>query len=195
MTKEADCLNCYIDMEEKDELYHRISVMLVEELPQGLVIEDDGVVLKNGVSADKAEYRPSTTRLENIMRLTHEIPLLFQKNKNDKQYWNTNSRSGKNKIEEWRKYKAEPDTYCPHGDFIIAMLILGYEYRKNYEKKYPEMTFNATYRNIMKYTCECGLEYTKSIESQHKSSKIHKTILKRLSKANEGSCTEDAKVG
>jgi hypothetical protein len=168
---------------EKGELYHRINVML-EGLPKGLTIEDGGVVLKNNVcnTADKVMYDPSNITLENILRLMKEIPLLFQKNKNEKKYWNTNSRSGKNKIEEWRQYKSESDTYCPHGDFIIAMLVLGYEYRENYDKKYPEMTFNATYRNMMKYTCSCGLEYTKSTEGQHKSSKVHQAIMRRIYK-------------
>jgi len=171
---------------EKGELYSRISVML-EDLPKGLTIEDEGIVLKNNVcnTTEKVMYNPSNTTLENILRLTKEIPLLFQKNKPEKKYWNTNSRSGKNKIEEWRRYKSESDTYCSHGEFITAMLVLGYEYRQNYEKKYPEMTFNATYRNLMKYTCVCGLEFTKSTELQHKSSQTHRTIMKYKQKWNE----------
>lgn len=169
---------------ENGEFRRRISDML-EGLPKGLAIEDGGVVLKNSNTDEKVDYNLSNNTLENILRLTKEIPSLFQKNKPEKKYWNTNSRSGKNKIEEWRHYKNESDTYCPHGDFIIAMLVLGYEYRQNYEKKYPEMTFNATYRNLMKYTCSCGLDYTKSTEIQHKSSQNHKTIMKRIAREKE----------
>jgi hypothetical protein len=171
---------------EKDELCRRISDMLAD-LPKGLSIEDEGVVLKNNGcnTTEKVAYNPSNNTLENILRLMKEIPALFQKNKPEKKYWNTNSRSGKNKIEEWRKYKGESDPYCPHGEFIIAMLVLGYEYREKYEKRYPEMTFNATYRNLMKYTCTCGLEYTKATEGQHKSSQVHKTIMRRIARDQE----------
>lgn len=168
------------EISERDETAHRCITAIKEQLhPLGLIVEDEGIIKKDDIGVCML----SNSSIDNILRLVTEIPLLFQKNKTDKKYWNTNSRSGKGKIEEWRKYKEESDTYCSHGDFIIAMLILGYEFRKNNAKKYPELTFNATYRNIMKYTCECGLEYTKSIEQQHKKSVMHKTIMKRINNA------------
>lgn len=171
-----------VEISERDEIVHRcIHAIKAELYPLGLNVEDTGVFEQKG--DDTGVCLLSNSSIDNILRLVKEIPQLFQKNKTDKKYWNTNSRSGKNKIEEWRKYKEVGDCYCPHGDFIIAMLILGYEFRKNNAKKYPELTFNATYRNIMKYTCECGLEYTKSIEQQHKKSVMHKTIMKRINNA------------
>ena len=174
-----------VEISERDETGHRCITAIKEQLhPLGLIVEDEGIIKKDDTGVYTAFVTMlSNSSIDNILRLVTEIPLLFQKNKTDKKYWNTNSRSGKGKIEEWRKYKEESDTYCSHGDFIIAMLVLGYEFRKNNAKKYPELTFNATYRNIMKYTCECGLEYTKSIEQQHKKSVMHKTIMKRINNA------------
>jgi len=173
--------NDQTEKNEMDILKERIQSLTKEFMSNGIYIEDNGVYKKE--SSTSITYNPSNNTLENIKRLMKEIPLLFQKNKKEKKYWNTNSYTGKEKVEEWRKYKEESETYTPHGDFIIAMLLLGYEYRKNYEKKYPQMTFNATYRNIMKYTCECGLEFTKATEIQHKKSILHKTIMKRINNA------------
>jgi len=173
--------NDQTEKNEMDILKERIQSLTKEFMSNGIYIEDNGVYKKE--SSTSLTYNPSNNTLENIKRLMKEIPLLFQKNKKEKKYWNTNSNTGKEKVEEWRKYKEESETYTPHGDFIIAMLLLGYEYRKNYEKKYPQMTFNATYRNIMKYTCECGLEFTKATEIQHKKSILHKTIMKRINNA------------
>ena len=146
---------------------------LERTLPVGLWIEEKGVV-------PRWEANPvfKQTNLDNIERLLKEIPLLFQKNNGEKKYWNTNTNSGRTKIEEWREYKNESDKYCPAGDFITAMLMLDYEFKPNNEKKYPEMVFNASYRNLMKYDCECGLEYTATTKSQHQQSANHKRLMK-----------------
>lgn len=173
--------NDQTNISEMEMLKEQIVTLTKEFMSNGIFIEDNGVYKKE--SSTSLVYNPSNNTLENIKRLMKEIPLLFQKNKKEKKYWNTNSNTGKEKIEEWRKYKEQSDTYTPHGDFIIAMLLLDYEFRNNYEKKYPQMTFNATYRNIMKYSCECGLEFTKATEIQHKKSILHKTIMKRINNA------------
>ena len=173
--------NDQTEKNKMDILKKQIQSLMEGLMTNGIFIEDNGVY-KNETSYNLLQ-NPSNIALENITRLMNEIPLLFQKNKKERKYWNTNSITGKEKIEEWRKYKEQSDTYTPHGDFIIAMLLLGYEYRNNNEKKFPQMTFNATYRNIMKYTCECGLEFTKATEIQHKKSVLHKTIMKRINNA------------
>lgn len=158
----------------------KVMECLVKKLPSGLWVEERGIVLKGEVNPF---FKQST--LDNIERLMKEIPLLFQKNNGEKKYWNTNSTSGRIKIEEWRDYKKESDKYCPPGDFIIAMLMLDYEFKPNNEKKYPEMVFNASYRNMMKYECECGLEYTATTKSQHKQSANHKRLIKKKQKEED----------
>ena len=161
-----------------DDIDARIRKCVGNHLPTDVIVRPDGVVKIHGESPCATAEGYS---VDNIRKLMVEIPHLFQKIGNGKQYWNTNSMTGKEKVEEWRKYLGGDGgemTPCSHGDFIIGMLLLGYEYRGENEKKYPTLVFNATYRNLMKHTCECGLEYTKASEIQHKKSQAHIVLMK-----------------
>jgi len=136
----------------------------------------------------KLPHQPfSIHRLENIQRLKTDIPISYQK-LNGK-YWNTTSPKGRDNIEKWRKYMCEKgeykgDTYVPNGDFVMAMLLLDYQFKIS-EKKFPQLTFSASYRNVMKYTCQCGLPFTKASEVQHKKSRHHKTLINKQIKEAE----------
>jgi hypothetical protein len=153
-----------------------IAKCLETKLPANLTIDERGVIAKE---VDAPHHTFSKNSLENIERLLSEIPISFQKLNGERKYWNTTSTSGRTKCEEWRNYKNISNSYVPPGDFIVAMLLLDYEYKPKNAKKYPEMTFNASYRNMMKYDCVCGLPYTKASELQHKRSAKHRILMNR----------------
>jgi hypothetical protein len=155
----------------------RIHECLRKTLPAKTCLTKHGIYPTDSDDLIELEGMWSVELEKDVPRLLVELPLLFQKIGNGKQYWNTNSETGKSKVEEWRKYKNEGDVEVSEGSFILAMLLLGYEFKANNERKYPHLIFNASYRNLMKYKCECGLEYTKAIEIQHKKSHSHITLM------------------
>ena len=73
-------------------------------------------------------------------RLMKDIPKSFQKHSIlGKKYWNTNSYGGKHTMEEvWDEQ--EGHKYVSNGEFIFAMLLLGYE-MKPYEVKIRQSMF------------------------------------------------------
>ena len=158
----------------------KVKECLERRLPAGLWINDRGITNRTETIEPFSE-----SSLGNIQRLMKEIPILFQKNNGENKYWNTNTNSAREKIEEWREYKKESDKYCPAGDFIIGMLMLDYEFKPDNVKKYPELVFNASYRNMMKYECECGLDYTALTKLQHQQSAAHKKIMKKKQKEED----------
>ena len=171
-----------IEIDEYSKLNEKILKCFEVKLGTKLSVDERGVFEKG----EEEVHQPfCKSTLDNIKRLMTEIPLMFQKLNGERKYWNTNSNSARCKIEEWRTYKNEVDKYCPNGDVIVAMLLLDYEFKENYKKKYPEMVFNASYRNMMKHNCECGLEYTMLTKLQHKSSTIHKKLMKAKTTAEQ----------
>jgi hypothetical protein len=136
--------------------------------------------------------------IKNINKLLVEIPKHFQKHSPlGKKYWNTNSSYGsKHHIENIRAKNGTPE-YCSNGDFIFAMLHLGYEIKKEEEKKeyfsrknketnlyetglaypFPNVTFNCSHRDLSKIICDCGLQYSKNSKKQHEKSKSHTLIM------------------
>lgn len=163
-------------------LRQRISECMVKKLPPHTCLTEHGIYTTDAEDLKELEGAWMVRLIEDVPRLLKEIPLLFQKIGNGKHYWNTNSATGKDKIEEWRKYKNEKDVATSEGSFIIAMLLLDFEYRPNNERKFPHLVFNASFRNLKKETCECGLEYTKASEVQHKKCSAHLKLMENKKK-------------
>jgi hypothetical protein len=150
----------------------------------------------------------NNVNIKSINTLIQDIPKYFQKHsKEGKKYWNTSSYGAKHHVEEMRRneeYQGNP--YCSNGEFIFAMLYLGYEMKSlntnfskyNVLKKdkitneyiphilnfHPNATFNASSRNLKKDICECGLEYTYQSKKQHQKTKIHQAIMREKQKNN-----------
>lgn len=162
----------------RDELYQQILNVYENQLPANVVVDESGVrVLKDAIEV--FAKRPSNTSLDNISRLLGEIPKLYQKIGNGKKFWNTSSYTGALKVQEWREHiNPAINNHLHHGDFILAMLLLGYEFRENYTRKYPQLVFNASFRNKIKCVCKCGLEYTQATKLQHLKSAIHLKLIK-----------------
>ncbi len=141
----------------------------------------------HGVKLKTAENEEDITDFEKINKLMKEIPKSFQKHSTlGKKYWNTNSYSGKHTIEEiWANNGGHK--YVANGEFIFAMLLLGYEMKpyqvKIREKMFsepgttPNTTFNASKRDFSKVLCDCGIEYSKNTKKQHQTTKIHQKIM------------------
>jgi hypothetical protein len=76
------------------------------------------------------------------------------------------------------------------------MWLLDYEMKQEvYEHKYhilklktylracePNLTFNCSFRDLVKVVCECGLQYTKAAKKQHERSKNHNLIIDAIRK-------------
>ena len=164
----------------RDELYKQILNVYETRLPANVVVNDNGVrVLSDAIEV--FAKRPSNSSLDNISRLLAELPKLYQKIGNGKKFWNTSSYTGTLKVQEWREHiNPNIDNHMPHGDFILAMLLLGYEFKENYTRKYPQLVFNATFRNKIRCVCKCGLEYTHATKLQHLKSAIHNKLMKAV---------------
>ena len=185
-------------------------------LPKGVKLVDFGLVWEEHLvrHVQKSKHHDMyhdgyalhrSFNVSNINNLLKEIPRYFQKHSSlGKKYWNTNSSYGsKHHIENMRSKNGTPG-YCSNGDFIFAMLYLGYEmkaeedkkqyfFRKNKEtnlyenglkQHYKNATFNCSHRDLSKIICSCGLQYSKNSKKQHEKSKSHQIIMHHINAAN-----------
>ena len=170
-------------------------------LPKEVALVPYGVVLKSQMDlyhgdTDHFFTEHSVKTMNDIMR---EIPRLFQKHSAlGKKFWNTSSSYGsKHFLEHNTGTETKSGIYCYNGQFIFAMLLLGYEmkpidlkanHRMSFTNRLtkkkdmleiinPNTTFNCSYRDLSKVVCECGLQYTKSAWKQHERSKTHQLII------------------
>jgi hypothetical protein len=96
---------------------------------------------------------------ERIAKLLIEIPMIFTQRKSINK--NISSYGLKHQIEHYfskRPLTESKNAYCANGDFIIAMLLLGYRHDK-IKPNYPNCCFNWTYANKRNY---CG--YSSNID-------------------------------
>ena len=150
-----------------------IRPFLARTLPQGFYLNSEGITKRN----------PSNENLGinyiNVLFIMKYIPKLFQKH-SQKKFFNVNSYTGKNRMEDYLKTHLEIYEYISNGEFILAMLLLGYEYRRSSALGTiypPNLTFNASFRDKNKIVCECGLEVVKHSMAQHIRSRIHNSLI------------------
>tara|TARA_R110000868_G_scaffold42083_1_gene142825 strand:- start:44 stop:604 length:561 start_codon:yes stop_codon:yes gene_type:complete len=164
-------------------------------LPEQVIISHFGVILKINEKYHRTDFNGNNS-IETINKLIKEIPKYFQKHSSfGKKYWNTSSSYGcKHHLADEIKNDYD-NTYCTNGQFIFAMLLLGYEMKRielhklsprlskdeNGNKIYdicPNVTFNCSFRDLSKVVCPCGIQYTKQAKKQHERSKTHNLIMK-----------------
>lgn len=166
----------------KDNISEIVEEITKKHFPEGVRLEMDGVKLLTD------ENRGNITNFEKINKLMKDIPKSFQKHSIlGKKYWNTNSYGGKHTMEEvWDQQ--EGHKYVANGEFILAMLLLGYEMKpyvvkireKMFKKELgitPNVTFNASKRDFSKILCDCGNQYSKNTKKQHQNTKLHQMIM------------------
>ena len=146
-----------------------------KNLPDFADLDDSGFILKDkGLDINKFDKESTSIKLNRILK---QIPKVFQKHKNTvRKYWNVNSSYGcKHELENFVTLNGQ-EGYCTNGEFILAMLILGYEMKplviKN-EKLCPNAVFNSSKRNLKRIKCDCGLSYTINLKNQHLRSQTH----------------------
>jgi hypothetical protein len=164
--------------------------------PYGLVLKSQVELYHNDISHFFSEHSVKT-----MNKIIKEIPRLFQKHSPiGKKYWNTSSSYGSKHFLEHNTTDPEYGTrgiYSYNGQFIFAMLLLGYEmkphdlktnrrmsFRNRHTGKMdvleiisPNPTFNCSYRDLTKVVCECGLQYRKTSKTQHMRSRSHQMIV------------------
>jgi len=166
-------------------------------LPEQVLISQFGVCLKINKQYHDMDFNSERhNSVETLNKLIKEIPKYFQKHSSlGKKYWNTSSSYGcKHQLASEIK-NDYANTYSTNGQFIFAMLLLGYEMKpielhkisrsikRNEDGKYlydinPNVTFNCSFRDLSKVVCPCGLQYTKQAKKQHERSKTHNLIMK-----------------
>jgi hypothetical protein len=169
------------------------------DLPPGVRIDDDGLRWDGNVN-----WAPC---LNNLNGLINDLPRYVQKSFAERKYYNVGSYKAKNSLERMRIERKLPPRYNSNGDFIFAMLYLGYEMKplvinhaahcivepasetgklvKEIKPLNPNATFNASIRNLKYVTCVCGNEYVALSKTAHYAGKVHKAIMRernRLSK-------------
>ena len=164
-------------------------------LPEEVVLIPFGLISKHHINRYGRDNFLGLDSIEKLNILIKEIPKYFQKNSLlGKKYWNTSSYGSKHKFSELIKHDYT-DSYVTNGEFIFAMLLLGYEMKPiNFDKQYivpawgkgfisttvnPNGIFNSSIRNLSKVDCECGLQFTKASRKQHEKSKIHQLIMSK----------------
>ncbi len=147
-----------------------ISVFLKNKLPSDFYLHGDGLT-KSAPLALGFDY-------QTVRMIIPIIPRLFQQHKHtNKKYYNTSSYGGKNLLENYIKKSYEMNFYVSNGEFILAMLLLDYEYKIS---GVPNMSFNASSRNLNKKTCACGLDVTIFSEAQHLKTNLHNKLMQHI---------------
>ena len=150
-------------------------------LPKDCGLSENGIYLHKYPPEPVDLLSPDDATLEVLNWLLKEIPKHFQKSLPlGKKYWNTGSYKGKHILE-----RTDSGKYSTNGQFILAMLLLGYEMKainpklldESASKRSINATFNSSSRNISKCLCMCGLQYTKHAKIQHVKSKRHQLIM------------------
>ena len=166
----------------KDNIAEIVEEITKKHFPEDVRLDYEGVKLRSH------ECLKPITNFEKINRTIKDIPKSFQKHSIlGKKYWNTNSYGGKHTMEEvWDQQ--EGHKYVANGEFILAMLLLGYEMKpyvvkirqSMFKKKpgiTPNVTFNASKRDFSKILCDCGNQYSKNTKKQHQNTKLHQMIM------------------
>lgn len=129
------------------------------------------------------------TAMKDLKLFMEIIPKCFIKHSEETPYWNVGSYSGKHRLEEYFS-KNNTNKYVSNGLFIMAMILLGYEFKPEFTIKYksngkmlsvdPNIVFNANYLYRDEIQCECGLSYVRDQKYHHNKSKKHqKEMLKK----------------
>jgi hypothetical protein len=166
----------------KDNIAQIVEEMTKKHFPEDVRLDYKGVELKS------RECLEAITNFDKINRCIKDIPKSFQKHSIlGKKYWNTGSYGGKHTIEDIWTDEGRSQ-HLSNGEFIFAMLLLGYE-MKPYEVKIrekmfkkepgitPNVTFNASKRDFSKVMCDCGNQYSKNSKKQHQNTKLHQMIM------------------
>jgi hypothetical protein len=161
----------------------QLASMTTKYLPEWAELLPFGFVLKFSIHKHFGwEKEKSANRINRLMK---EIPPVFQKhNPLGRKYWNTSSSYGQKHqlADEIQKNDPTVNGDSNNGEFIFAMMLLGYEMKKlergeRTNKINPNATFNCTRRDLSKVICECGLQYSKNSKGQHFRSKNHHFII------------------
>lgn len=165
-------------------------------LPKDIVLNDYGLILRKDVDkyVGYSNFNYENT-IKQLNMLIKEIPKYFQKNNPaGKKYWNTASYGAKHRLSDLLQHEYK-DTYVTNGQFIFAMLLLGYEMKPiNFENTHlvhcnggtlitkisPNASFNSSIRDLTKIDCACGLQYKKASRKQHEKSKIHQLVMNKI---------------
>ena len=118
-------VDSYVDPEID---YYRTQIAL-------LPLNCNGWKIGNNLSS-RHDYFFTDTNLKNIVQCMHEIPLLFRISRNYK----VGSYSGKHIIENYRSGIYIRNNYISNGEFIAAMILLGFKYKK---PDWLNLVFNA----------------------------------------------------
>jgi hypothetical protein len=154
-----------------------LAAMTAKYLSPKLKLISFGIVGLN----DPRNWNTKKESSKSINKLLKEIPRVFQKHSPlGKKYWNTSSSYGcKHQLADEIE-KTEANGYSTNGEFIFAMMLLGYEMKPinlGIHPISPNVTFNCSKRDLSKVICECGLQYSKVSKSQHYNSKNHQFIM------------------
>ena len=133
--------------------------------------------------------------MEDLKLFMEIIPKCFIKHSEETPYWNVGSYAGKHRLEEYFS-KNNINKYVSNGLFIMAMILLGYEFKSEFTIKYksngkmlsvdPNMVFNANYLYRNEIQCECGITYVQDQKYHHLKSKKHqKEMLKKETSISE----------
>jgi hypothetical protein len=157
-------------MDVKDRLTGNVVRDLVTlRFPRGFYLDSEGVTMRY-----PEVMGFDTDVLSIIMQV---IPKVFQKHLGVRKFYNCNSYSGKHSLEEYIKKTYEESIYISNGTFILAMLMLDYDFKPISKREIPNMTFNCSFRNLTPIVCECGLPTTVFSKLQHMKSKNHEILM------------------
>jgi hypothetical protein len=157
-------------MDVKDRLTGNVVRDLVTlRFPEGFYLDSEGVTMQY-----PQVMGFNTNTLSLILGI---IPKLFQKHKGVRKFYNCNSYTGKHSLEEYIKKDIEQDVYVSNGEFILAMLMLDYEFKPLNKREIPNVTFNCSFRNLTPIVCECGLPTTVFSKAQHQRSNNHAILM------------------
>jgi hypothetical protein len=157
-------------MNVKDRLTGNVVRDLVTlRFPSGFYLDSQGVTMR----------RPevmgfNTDVLALIMNI---IPKLFQKHLGVRKFYNCNSFTGKHALEDYIKNSLNEIVYVSHGVFILAMLMMEYEFKPITQREIPNVTFNCSFRNLTPIICECGLPTTVFSKRLHQQSNNHAILI------------------
>ena len=157
-------------MDVKDRLTGNVIRDLVTlRFPEGFYLNSEGVTMRY-----PEVMGFDTDVLSIIMKL---IPKLFQKHLGVRKFYNCNSFTAKHALENHIKTIYDETVYISHGTFILAMLMLDYDFKPITQREIPNVTFNCSFRNLTPIICECGLPTTVFSKQQHKKSINHSILL------------------
>jgi hypothetical protein len=159
-------------MDVKDRLTGNVVRDLVTlRFPRGFYLDSEGVTMRY-----PEVMGFDTDVLSIIMGI---IPKVFQKHKGVKKFYNCNSYTGKHSLEEHIKKLYDQSIYISNGTFILAMLMLDYEFKPINKREIPNITFNCSFRNLTPIFCECGLPTTVFSKMQHQKSNTHAILIEQ----------------